>query len=103
MEPSVSVLAVVASFGIGFGISAPNLVPALWVTELFGHKSSATVLGYVMAAVMVGNAAAMPFATLLYERSGSYTSTLLIHTVLLAAIIVINLMVFQKKAKAKGE
>ena len=99
MAPSLAPIAVVASLGIGFGISAPNLVPSLWVSELFGQKNSASILGYLMAFVMVGSAVTMPFSNLLFEKAGSYAPALVVHAVSLAVILIINLAVMNKKAK----
>ena len=99
MDPSIAPLAIVASLGIGFGISAPNLVPSLWVSELFGQKNSASILGYLMAFVMVGSAATMPFSNLLFEKAGSYGPALFVHAVCLAVILIINLSILGRKAK----
>ncbi len=99
MEPSLTPIAVVASLGIGIGISAPNLVPSLWVTELFGQKNSASILGYLMAAVVVGSAATMPFSNLLFESAGSYTPALIVHTACLTVILIINLTILGRKAR----
>ena len=96
--PSLS-LSIIASIGIGIGISAPNLVPALLVSEMFGQKNSASILGYLTAFVMVGNAVTMPLSNLLYESSGSYANAVSLHAVLLAVIITINFSVLKKKVK----
>ncbi len=97
MAPQYAIIAVVASVGIGFGISAPNLVPSLWVSDLFGRKDAATILGYVMAMVMVGSAAAMPLANLIFERAGSYDPALRLQAVLVGAILLMTLTVLRKK------
>lgn len=99
MSPSIVPAAVVASLGIGFGISAPNLVPSLWVAELFGEKNTASILGYMTAFVMAGSAAAMPLANLMFEQSGSYTSALTLQAILLGAILLMTLTVLRLKVK----
>ena len=99
MEPSIAPLAIVASIGIGFGISAPNLVPSLWISELFGQKSSASILGYMMACVMIGSAVAMPFSNLLFEKAESYTPALVVHAVSITVILIINLSILSRKSK----
>ena len=99
MDPSAAALAVVASLGIGFGISAPNLVPSLWVSELFGQKNSASILGYMMAFVMIGSAVTMPFSNLLFESASSYAPALFVHAVSLAIILIINLSVLSQRSK----
>lgn len=100
MAPTLVPVAVIASLGIGFGISAPNLVPSLWVTELFGEKNSHSLLGFMTAFVMAGSAAAMPIANLLFEQSGSYTSALTLEAILIGAIVLMTLTILQKKIKA---
>jgi MFS family permease len=99
MAPSAAPLAVVASLGIGFGISAPNLVPSLWVSELFGRKNSASILGYLMAFIMAGNAVTMPFSNLLFEKASSYAPALFVHAVSLGVILILNLSVLSRKSK----
>ena len=99
MDPSVAALAIVASLGIGFGISAPNLVPSLWVSQLFGQKNSASVLGFVMAFVMIGSAVTMPFSNLLFERAGSYVPALIVQAVSLTVILLINLSILSRKGR----
>ncbi len=99
MAPSAAPLAVVASLGIGLGISAPNLVPSLWVSELFGRKNSASILGYLMAFIMAGNAVTMPFSNLLFERADSYAPALFVHAVSLGVVLILNLSVLSRRSK----
>lgn len=101
MVPSQAHVAILASIGIGFGISAPNLVPSLWVSELFGQKNSTRILGYYMAVVMLGSAVTMPFANLLFEATGAYTTSLLLFAGMLAVIILLTLTVLRKNAWQK--
>ena len=70
-----AVIASAAVFGLGYGGIAPLM--AMLVSAAFGAHAIAKALGLLSACLLPFNLFGFPFATYMYERSGSYAPAFL--------------------------
>lgn len=85
-------------FGIGFG--GLNTMRGVLLTEYYGRKSFATILGFVTEVGVIGSITGAPIAGLVFDNWGSYQPIWFVYSALamLSLILILTMPVLRKQA-----
>ncbi len=80
-----------------------TIVIPLLVSQMFGKKSYASILGFYLCFNMIGYATGVPIVNLFYDLFGSYNGVLIVQTALVFVVTILSLisiMLAEKDRKA---
>ncbi len=103
VTPGSYTLAFVYEMIISFAMPLETIIPLLVISDMFGEKEYAKILGINTAVITSGYAAGTPLMNLVYDKIGTYRPALFVVSGIMFVVLLTMQIVFRKGEKVRNE
>lgn len=103
VQPGSYVLAFIYEVIVSFAMPLETVIPLLMVSDLFGEKDYAKILGINSAVIYLGFAVGTPVINLVFDKVGTYRPALFVVSGLMAVIMILTQFICRTGEKVKRD